>query len=281
MTFRSPASGIVTEKKAVQGMRFMPGEVLFQVSDLSAVWAVADVFEQDLGLVKTGAKAQVSINAYPDKSFEGRVSYVYPTLKPETRTVPVRIELPNPGGLLKPGMFAQMELQVGGKAQAVTVPVSAVIDSGTRQIVLIQLKEGRFEPREVKLGARSDTYVEMQSGVKEGELVVVAANFLIDAESNLKAALGGLGSTPAATPTPAAAGHQGVGKLEEIDSSSSTVSLSHEPIASLKWPAMTMEFKVANAALLKDLKPGTKVTFEFVERAPGEWVITSITSVKK
>jgi Cu(I)/Ag(I) efflux system membrane fusion protein len=163
----------------------------------------------------------------------------------------------------------------------VTVPVSAVIDSGTRQIVLIQLKEGRFEPREVKLGARSDTYVEMQSGVKEGELVVVAANFLIDAESNLKAALGGLGSTPAATPTPAAAGHQGVGKLEEIDSSSSTVSLSHEPIASLKWPAMTMEFKVANAALLKDLKPGTKVTFEFVERAPGEWVITSITSVKK
>jgi RND family efflux transporter MFP subunit len=278
MTFRSPVSGVVTEKKAVQGMRFMPGEALYQVSDLSAVWVVADVFEQDLGLVKTGAKAQVRINAYPEKLFEGRVTYVYPTLKAETRTVPVRVELANPGLLLKPGMFAQMELQVGAKAQVVTVPVSAVIDSGTRQIVLIQLKEGRFEPREVKLGARSDTHVEVLSGVKEGELVVVAANFLIDAESNLKAAIGGFGSAPAPTASAqsAVAGHQANGTIEEIDSASGTVILRHDPIPSLKWPAMTMEFKVANGALLKNLKPGAKVVFEFVERGPGEWVITGV-----
>ena len=193
LTFRSPVSGIVTEKKALQGMRFMAGEALYQVVDLSAVWVIADVFEQDIGLVKVGAGATVKINAYPEKVFKGAVTYVYPRLAAETRTIPVRVELANPGQLLKPGMFAQMELVVAAKGSVVTVPVSAVIDSGTRQIVLVQKGEGRFEPREVKLGARSDAYVEVIEGVKDGEPVVVAANFLIDAESNLKAAIGGFG----------------------------------------------------------------------------------------
>ena len=284
LTFRSPATGIVMEKKAVQGMRFMPGEMLYQVADLSHVWVIADVFEQDLALVKNGAKAQVSINAYPDKVFTGSVTYVYPTLKAETRTVPVRVELANPGGLIKPGMFAQVEMQVAARAVGITVPVSAVIDSGTRQMVLVQLKEGRYEPREVKLGARSDSYIEVLSGVQEGEQVVVAANFLIDAESNLKAAVGGFASAPssaasAASTTssaaPAAAGHHAEGTVQEVDRKTGTVSLAHGPIASLKWPAMTMEFKAANETLLNTLKPGAKVAVEFVERAPGEWVITS------
>jgi Cu(I)/Ag(I) efflux system membrane fusion protein len=263
-------------------MRFMPGEVLYQVSDLSSVWVVADVFEQDIGAVKTGAKARIRINAYPDKEFTGTVGYVYPTLKPETRTVPVRVELANPGLLLKPAMFAQLELAVSAKAKVLTVPLSAVIDSGTRQIVLISLGEGRFEPREVSLGERSDNHVQVLSGVKEGEQVVVAANFLIDAESNLKAALGGLGdAAKAATPAssaaaPKATGHQAEGTVDSVDLKDGSVTLSHGPVASLKWPAMTMEFKTANASLLKDLKPGAKVAFEFVERAPGEWVITSV-----
>ncbi|MCM2252058.1 MAG: efflux RND transporter periplasmic adaptor subunit [Ramlibacter sp.] len=285
VTFRSPVSGIVTEKKALQGMRFMPGEALYQVTDLSSVWVVADVFEQDIGLVRSGARASVKINAYPDKTFEGKITYVYPTLKAETRTVPVRVELGNPGQLLKPAMFTQVEVQVGGKSPVLTVPDSAVIDSGTRRIVLVQVKEGRFEPREVKLGARSENYVEVQEGVKEGEQVVVAANFLIDAESNLKAAIGGLAAAPAgsqaapaaAAPAAAAAvGHKGEGTVDEIDAKAGTISLNHGPIASLKWPAMTMEFKVAHAALLQGLKPGAPVTFEFVERQPGEWVITSL-----
>ena len=286
LTFRSPVSGIITEKKAVQGMRFIPGEALYQVADLSSVWVVADVFEQDIGLVKAGkVKAKVSINAYPGKVFEGAITYVYPTLKTETRTVSVRIELSNPGLLLKPGMFAQVELPVAAKGQAVTVPLSAVIDSGTRQIVLVQAKEGRYEPREVKLGARSDNYVEVVDGVKDGEQVVVAANFLIDAESNLKAAIGSFGhashggkpaQTEATPGASVAAGHKASGSIEDIDAKAGTVSISHGPIESLKWPAMTMEFKVANAALLKDLKPGASVAFEFVERGQGEWVITSI-----
>jgi Cu(I)/Ag(I) efflux system membrane fusion protein len=289
MTFRSPVSGIVTEKKALQGMRFMPGDTLYQISDLSSVWVIADVFEQDIGLVKSGARAKVTIDAYQDKVFEGKVAYAYPTLKAETRTMQVRIELPNPGLLLKPGMFAQVELAAPVRRDAVTVPVSAVIDSGTRRIVLVQLKEGRFDPREVKLGARSDDYVEVLEGVKDGELVVVAANFLIDAESNLKAAVGSFGhpahgehaGAKPAEPAPAnggasAAGHKGEGIVDAIDAKAGTVSINHGAIASLKWPAMTMEFKVANGALLKDLKPGAAVAFEFVERAPGEWVITGI-----
>jgi len=193
ITFRSPASGIVTEKKALQGMRFMPGETLYQVTDLSSVWVIADVFEQDIALVKNGAKANLSINAYPGKTFEGRITYVYPTLKAETRTIPVRIELANPGQLLKPAMFAQVELPVGAKAPVLAVPDSAVLDTGTRRIVLVQVQEGRFEPREVKLGMHGNGYVEVIEGISAGENVVVSANFLIDAESNLKAAIGGFG----------------------------------------------------------------------------------------
>jgi Cu(I)/Ag(I) efflux system membrane fusion protein len=288
LTFRSPVAGIVTEKKALQGMRFMPGEALYQVADLSAIWVIADVFEQDIGQVKTGAKANVKINAYPDKVFEGTITYVYPTLKAETRTVPVRVELANPGLLLKPSMFAQVELPVSAKGSVVTVPVSAVIDSGARQIVLIQQGEGRFEPREVKLGTRSDNHVEVLAGLKDGERVVVAANFLIDAESNLKAAIGGFGHTahgaaakegqaaaPGQPPVKGAS-HQAEGTVDGIDAQAGTISLNHGPVASLKWPAMTMEFKAANASLLQGLKPGSKVAVEFVERQPGEWVITAV-----
>lgn len=204
LTFRSPVNGIVTEKKALQGMRFMPGEALYQIADLSAVWVVADVFEQDIGLVKVGAVATVKINAYPDKVFKGAISYVYPMLKAETRTIPVRVELANPGLLLKPGMFAELELSVGANIKVVTVPISAMIDSGTRRIVLVQVGEGRFEPREVTLGARTDSYVAVTQGVKEGESVVVAANFLIDAESNLRAAISGFGQPAGVQPDVAA-----------------------------------------------------------------------------
>jgi len=298
VTFRSPVGGIVTEKKAVQGMRFMPGEALYQVTDLGAVWVIADVFEQDIAAMRPGARATVRINAYPERSFPGTVTYVYPTMKAETRTVPVRIELPNPRQLLKPAMFAQVELPAGDPRPVLTVPDSAVIDSGTRSVVLVQAGEGRFDPREVKLGARGDAYVQVLEGVREGEVVVVAANFLIDAESNLKAAvhsLGGhqghgtpaLGAASAAAPagtapagtapaSPAAAGHKGQGTVDGIDAKAGTVSLNHGPIASLKWPGMTMEFKVANESLLRGLKPGAQVDFEFVERQQGEWVITSI-----
>jgi Cu(I)/Ag(I) efflux system membrane fusion protein len=294
ISFPSPVTGVVTEKKALQGMRFMPGEMLYQVTDLSTVWVVADVAEQDIALVKSGARARVTTTAYPNEAFEGRITYVYPTLKAETRSIPVRVELANPGQRLKPAMFAQVDLGVGGKAPVLAVPDSAVIDSGTRRIVLVQVGEGRFEPREVELGARADNYIEVLKGVRDGEPVVVAANFLIDAESNLKAAVGGLGGhaghggpaagSPAAASAPSArqqakaapVGHKAEGTVDSIDTKSGTLSLNHGPVATLKWPAMTMEFRAANASLLSGLKPGQAVRFEFVERQPGDFVVTSI-----
>jgi Cu(I)/Ag(I) efflux system membrane fusion protein len=164
----------------------------------------------------------------------------------------------------------------GRRAKVVTVPVSAVIDSGTRQIVLLQKAAGRFEPREVKLGARSDDYVEVREGIAEGDVVVVAANFLIDAESNLKAALSGLTARRAAPAAKASVSHQATGTLEAIDLKGGVVTMTHGPVASLKWPAMTMDFILANPGLVDKLKAGAPVDLEFVERGPGEWVITKM-----
>ncbi|HEX2580489.1 MAG TPA: efflux RND transporter periplasmic adaptor subunit [Dongiaceae bacterium] len=190
LTIQAPSDGLVMEKMAVQGMRFMPGETLYKISNLSTVWVIAQVFEKDLPLVQPGQEARIKIEALPGKSFAGRVNFIYPTVNKDTRTGQVRIEVPNPEGLLKHDMYASLELIVPLSAtDAVTVPDSAVLDSGVQQTVLVEKGAGIYEPRPVKLGARTDGYAEILDGVKEGEKVVVSANFLIDAESNLRAAL--------------------------------------------------------------------------------------------
>ncbi len=215
LPFRSPASGVVTEKRVVEGMRFQPGEVLYQIADLSSVWVLADIFEQDLGTVRLGAKAQVVLESYPGEVFEGRVSFIAPTLQGATRTVPVRIELPNPGMRLKPGMFARVDIRMSGHAPVLSVPSSAVIDSGVRRVVLLAMGAGRFAPRVVKTGLRTGERVEILEGVQEGEEVVVAAQFLIDAESNLNAALESfdpsskMGALPRALPAVESRGAEG------------------------------------------------------------------------
>jgi len=192
VTLRAPAAGIVLEKNVVQGMRFMAGETLYKIADLSTVWITAEIFEQDLAFVKTGQKAKIRINAYPDQEYSAKIAYIYPTLNNQTRTTQIRLELANRKGLLKPGMYAEVQLDTAGKSQVIAIPNSAVIDSGTRKVALVEVAEGRFEPRELELGMSSDDYVEVISGIGEGEKVVTRANFLIDAESNLKAALSGL-----------------------------------------------------------------------------------------
>ena len=187
----SPATGDIVEKKVIEGQRVMAGDELFRIADHSSVWVVAEVAEADVAAIKVGMRATVTLRAFSTTPHEGVVTFIYPEmLKPETRTVSVRIELPNPDGLMKPGMYADVVFQPdGGEAPVTAVPVSAVIDSGTRQVVLVAKGEGRFEPREVKLGRRGDGFTEVTEGLQPGEEVVVSANFLIDAESNLKAAL--------------------------------------------------------------------------------------------
>jgi Cu(I)/Ag(I) efflux system membrane fusion protein len=190
----APYDGVVLERKAVAGMRAGPGDVLFRLADMSVVWVLADVAERDLGAVAPGQTVTVRPRALPGRSFPGRVALVYPQLNKETRTAPVRVELPNPDGSLLPNMYADVEIATGSGTPLLAVPDSAVIDSGTRRIVILDKGEGRFEPREIEAGQRGDGYTEIRNGLAEGERVVVAANFLIDAESNLKAALRGFGA---------------------------------------------------------------------------------------
>ena len=192
VSWPAPQDGEIVERKAVNGMRAAPGDVLFRMSDHTVVWVLADVAEHDLGLVEVGQKTTVRLRAYPDKAFIGKVALIYPHLMAETRTGRIRIELPNPDEVLRPDMYADVEIATGTEAPVVTVSSSAVIDSGERQIVLLDKGEGRFEPRNVKLGRRGGGRVEIKEGLAENDKVVVSANFLIDAESNLKAALSGL-----------------------------------------------------------------------------------------
>jgi len=298
VTLRSAASGVVIEKAAIEGKRFMPGEVLYQIADLSKVWMLADVFEQDLAMVHRGQIATIRMDAYPDKVFNGEVTFIYPTVMPETRTAKVRIELPNTQGLLKPDMYGRVEFaSFHSKNKMLAVPDSAVLDTGIRRLVLVDLGEGRFEPRTVKLGIHADGYAEVLGGLTAGEMAVVSANFLIDAESNLKAALIGFGHPPpgsmpgengqakpgapmtasaaASTAAPALV-HHGEGSIKAMDWAHATVTIVHGPIASLKWPAMTMDFRAEDPALLRRLKPGQKVEFEIIEESAGEYVIVRI-----
>lgn len=273
ITLRSAVSGVVLEKPSIQGKRFMSGEVLYQIADLSSVWVLADVFEQELGMLRIGQPAAVRVDAYPDKVFNGKVTFIYPTVTPETRTAKVRVELANPQALLKPAMYAKVEFASGdARGKVLAVPDSAVLDSGTRQVVLVELGAGRFEPRVVKLGTRGGGYVEVLEGVKAGEAVVVSANFLIDAESNLKAALGAFSQGTQGVKAGQAL-HRGEGSVEAVDASHSTVTLAHGPIASLKWPAMSMDFRVKDPALIRTLKPGQKIDFEFVDAGGGDYLI--------
>jgi Cu(I)/Ag(I) efflux system membrane fusion protein len=184
----SPGAGTVVEKMAIEGMRFQAGDALFRIVDTSTMWVMGEIYEQDLGYVKVGDTVKVIVNAWPNRSFTGKVTFIYPTVGKESRTARLRIEVPNPDGSLRADMAATVLVE-SPLATAPTVPDSAVIDSGMRQVVLVERGEGRYEPRTVKIGERVPGYVQVLEGLKPGEKVVTSATFLIDAESNLRAAL--------------------------------------------------------------------------------------------
>jgi Cu(I)/Ag(I) efflux system membrane fusion protein len=188
----APLTGFVTEHNVVEGMEAKMGGTLFRIADVSTVWVLADVAERDLAMIAAGQTATVRPRAYAGRSFTGKITLVYPSINKETRTARVRIELANPDNVLMPNMYTDVEIASGSGQAVLAVPDNAVIDSGTRKIVIIDKGDGRFEPREVQLGRRGGSYVEIRDGVGADDRIVVAANFLIDAESNLKAALQGL-----------------------------------------------------------------------------------------
>lgn len=190
LTLVAPFDGVVLEKMVVQGQAVMPGMRLYRLADLSTVWIEADVFEQDLPLVRMGAAARVELAAYPGRSLTGRVSFVWPLVDAQSRTGRVRVAVPNPGGTLKPGMFATLFFNAPLGRDVLSVPAEAVVMTGERNVVFVVGREGALEPREVTLGRRASERLEVLSGVHEGERIVASANFLVDAESRLGAGAG-------------------------------------------------------------------------------------------
>ena len=206
LTLHAPVGGVVIEKRVLSGQRIMGGETLYRVADVSVVWVEGEVFEQDLAAVRTGLSVTAEFEAFPGERWSGRIAYVYPTLNPETRTGRVRVELPNPGQRLKPGMYATFLFTSPRRGDVLSVPRSAVLSTGERSLVFVRREDGRFEPRTVRVGSALGDRVEVLAGLVVGETVVTSATFLIDAESNLGSALGGMGNMPGmdiTAPTPA------------------------------------------------------------------------------
>jgi Cu(I)/Ag(I) efflux system membrane fusion protein len=193
LTIRSPASGIVVEKNVMEGGRIMAGMDLFQIADLSRVWVEAELFEKDISLIEKGQHGMVSFEAYPGEMFHGSVAYIYPTVSASSRTGKVRLELSNPGLRIKPGMYAQVELRGSPMEETLLVPRTAVLQTGERTMVFHRMSNGQLHPMEVVTGLSSGDQIQILSGLTEGTVVVSSATFLIDAESNLSAAMAGMG----------------------------------------------------------------------------------------
>ena len=185
LTLYSPVSGYVTQKMAVQGMKVMPGEKLFDVADFSHVWIIADIYEYELSTVRVGQPVKVTLSYFPGRVWSSRIDYIYPVFSADTRTAKVRLTLANPEGRLKPQMFTNVEIRIS-LGRRLTIPDSAVIDTGRGQVVYVDRGNGAFEPREVQTGVRADGAVEILRGLKTGETVASSANFMIDSEAQLK-----------------------------------------------------------------------------------------------
>jgi membrane fusion protein, copper/silver efflux system len=195
LVITSPFSGYVLEKTVLPGQYLSPDQNLFTIADLSKVWVIGDVYEQDAAAVHLGQKAQMRLTAYPGETFEGSVGYVYPSVSEQTRTLKVRIEFDNTGMKIRPGMYAEISLDRTG-SEMLSVPSEAILDNGDIQYAFVVHDGSHFEPRKVEVGRSSDDWIEILAGLQEGEEIVTSANFLIDSESRLKAAVAGMSSMP-------------------------------------------------------------------------------------
>jgi Cu(I)/Ag(I) efflux system membrane fusion protein len=282
VTLRAPVSGVVAELGAREGMTVMAGATLFRIASLGAVWVVAEVPEAQAGMLVPGANVEARVPAYPADAFAGRLSAILPEVNAATRTVRARVEVANPAGKLKPGMYATLTFSARGR-EGLLVPSEAVIRTGERAVVILAEAEGKFRAVDVELGMESGDSAEIRKGLKPGDRVVVSGQFLIDSEASLRTTLARLEG--AGTPGPAPSGdgpYKGRGKVNAVDPARGFVELDHGPIPSLKWPSMTMGFVVENKAELGGIKPGDAVEFELRPKPnpDGDFVITRIARAK-
>lgn len=189
IALRAPADGTVLDKQAIDGMKFSPGDILYRLADLSDVWVIARIYEKDLAQVLPEQVVKVTVSTCPNQTFDGKVAFIYPDIDTDTRTAKVRIELPNPDGNLRLAMFADVKINSPVEKNVLAIPTSALLNSGEKQSVLVDLGDGRFRDQPVKLGVYTENYIQVIGGLKEGDRVVTSASFLIDAESNIRAAL--------------------------------------------------------------------------------------------
>lgn len=259
VTVTAPVAGAITALDIRNGMTIVQGAPLATINGVSPVWLAVSLAQADASIARTGGRVTARVPAYPGESFAGRIESILPAADAATRTIQVRIALPNPQGRLRPGMTADVELAEGDARPALLVPAEAVIRTGRRTVVIVALDGGRFAPTEIEIGRRSGDRIEVRSGLSEGQRVVASGQFLIDSEASLTGALASLEASSA--PQAAADAHQASGRVTAINGVNITIA--HGPVPSLQWPGMTMAFVLHDAVLGRGLGVGDNVQFRF------------------
>jgi Cu(I)/Ag(I) efflux system membrane fusion protein len=268
----APAGGVVAELGVREGVAVTPGMTLFRIAGLEKVWAVAEIPEAQAAHLARGQKVKAQLQADASQSFEGELKEILPELSASTRTLKARFEVDNANARLTPGMLLRLQVD-GPRRMRLLVASEAVIRTGKRAVVIVRKEGGAFEPRDVSLGADLGEDIEVLQGLEEGEQVVASGQFLIDSEARLRSVLGGMA---AAAPAPAAAAlsHRAEGRVESV--AADGITISHEPVASLQWPSMTMGFSKPSPDAFPDIKPGDRVSFDFKEGGPMGYELLSV-----
>jgi Cu(I)/Ag(I) efflux system membrane fusion protein len=280
VTITAPIGGVVGELTAREGMTVMAGAPLFRLNGLSTVWVNAELPEGLAAQVRPGNPVEARTPSLPGAVFNGKVSAIVPEVNAATRTIKARIELANPQGQLVPGMFATVNFTPQARKEVLLVPSEAVIQTGKRSVVVVAQGDGKFASVDVELGLESNGQTEIRKGLQAGQKVVVSGQFLVDSEANLKAAASRMDAMPASDAAGAGNAstktHRGEGKVESIGKEEITIS--HGPIATLRWGPMTMGFKLPATGVPRGIAVGDKVTFEIRQTKEGTFEITSIAS---
>lgn len=277
ITITAPVGGVVAELGAREGMTVATGAQLFRINGLSTVWVNAEVPENVAAKVRPGDAVEARSPALPGSVFKGKVGAVLPEVSAATRTLKARVELANPGGQLVPGMFATITFASSRDADVLLVPSEAVIQTGTRSVVILAQDGGKFQPVDVELGGEGNGQTEIRKGLTAGQKIVLSGQFLLDSEASLKGTTSRMSDAPSAGAPPEAALHHGQGKVERIGKDE--VTISHGPIASLQWGAMTMGFKTPQAGLPRNVSVGDRVAFDIKPRQDGTFEIVAISPV--
>jgi len=272
-------SGIVSHLTIRDGAYIKPAQTLLMITDLSRIWVDAEVYDKDAALVKIGQKGLATFGAYPSKEWLGELAFIYPELNPKTRTLKVRLEFPNPDLLLKPNMFADINIYARPIKNTLAIPSSAVIQNNNIEYVIVSGKDNNFYAQEVITGQHMEDWVQIKSGLKKGQSIVVSGQFLIDSESNVQQSLMRISKTKKAEKVTREI--IGSGKILAIDKKNLTLTLDHEPIPTINMPSMVMKFQLDKSVLLKELKPGDGITFMLRRNKEGTYVICHINEQKR